>query len=136
MHGNVPAYIQNADQNSTQGDLSTLTGGAGGNGLRTVININEDQVLMNLLKKVFEQKIRSHCKFISDIQILTFKPDNPNHLSKIVLDEMRIGPEIQEKERAGIWSKLAPQLKRLINQHRNTLTCALRKVVIKGETEY
>ena len=137
MHGNVPAYIQNtADQNSTQGDLSTLTGGGGGNGLRTVININEDQVLMNLLKKVFEQKIRSHCKFISDIQILTFKPDNPNHLSRIVLDEMSIGNEIQEKERAGLWSKLAPQLKRLINQHRNTLTCALRKVVIKGETEY
>ena len=73
MYGNVPAYIQNtADQNSTQGDLSTLTGGGGGNGLRTVININEDQVLMNLLKKVFDQKIRSHCKFISDIQILTF----------------------------------------------------------------
>lgn len=132
MHGNVPFNVQNGDQNSTPGDLSTLTGVQS----IAVLNLNEDQVLMNLLKKVFEEKIRSQCKFISDVQILTFQPNVPNHMSRIILENMGIGSERQEIEKKGLWSKLGPQLKRLINQHRNTLTSALRKVVIKGKTDY
>lgn len=138
MSGNVPVNVQNDIQTLTQGDWSTLTPGEGGvHSLRAaVLNLNEDQVLMNLLKKVFEQKIKSQCKFISDVQILTFQPNVPNHMSRIILDNMGIGSEILEVERKGVWSKLGPQLKRLINQHRNTLTCALRKIVIKGKTNY
>jgi hypothetical protein len=132
-HHPLPPHI---DNHSHQGDsISTITFGVGGGSVaRSSFNPTQDEILRDLLKKVYEEKIRSHCKFISDMQLLTFQPTVPNHMSKIVLDSMGIGEEdTPENERKGLWSKLGYNLKRLINLHRNTLTCALRKVVIKGE---
>ena len=146
----IPRQVHYGQQDSaSQNELSTVTTNGIGLSVQTqrvrsvitdtitngVIQYNEEEVLKTMLKKTYEEKIRSNCKFILDYDLLTFQSDNSrnNHISKVVLDHMGIGETVSENERKVIWSKLGPQLKILMKKHRNNLCTALRKVVQNGE---
>lgn len=124
----IPRHVHYSQQDSgSQNELSTVTPAGIGlldqsQGVRSVTNgtitngvtlqINEDDVLKKLLKKVYEEKIRHKCKFILDYNLLTFQPNHSggNHMSKVVLDNMGIGENVSENERKVLWSKLGPQM--------------------------